>query len=146
MSVPTTAASTGRALNPALLAGVGLLLIMDVTGAFLSVSAGLSPTFLDALGPHARLSAPIPMMVALTVLVAGATRRRRGVAVPAAVLLGIAGLLAFMSGFYDGGYAAELTAGQRAYQIALVSAHLALSVLAVLRLTQLLRRPRDNRP
>ncbi|MEV1169652.1 hypothetical protein, partial [Nonomuraea sp. NPDC049784] len=81
-------------------------------------------------------------MVALTVLVAAATRRRRVVAVPAAALMAVAGVLAFMSGFYDGGYAVDLTTGQRIFQIALVSAHLGVGVLAVLRLTQLLRHSR----
>ncbi|MFI7688446.1 hypothetical protein ACIBQ6_05205 [Nonomuraea sp. NPDC049655] len=56
-------------------------------------------------------------------------------------LMAVAGVLAFVSGFYDGGYAAELTAGQRVYQIALVSAHLAVAVVAALRLAGLLRRP-----
>lgn len=140
MSDPTaTAVPAGRALDLALFAGVGLLLAMDVAGALMSVSAGLNPTFLDALGPQARLSAPIPMMMAQIVLVIGATRRRRGVAVPAAVLLAVAGVLAFLSGFYDGGYAADLTAGHRIYQIALVSGHLGVSVLAALRLARLLR-------
>ncbi|MGW2161809.1 hypothetical protein [Nonomuraea sp. NPDC001699] len=141
MSSSTTAVPAGRALNSALLGGVGVLLAMDVIGALMAVAAGLNPTFLDALGPQARLSAPIPMMVAQVVLAVGATRSRRGVAVPSAVLLAVAGVLAFVSGFYDGGYAAELTAGQRIYQIALVSAHLAVAVMAALRLAGLLRRP-----
>ncbi|MFI6602881.1 hypothetical protein ACIBHX_42080 [Nonomuraea sp. NPDC050536] len=123
-----------------LFVGVGLLLVMDLVGAFLSVSGGLNATFLDALGSQARLSAPIPMMVAQVVLVVLATRRHRGLAVPAAALLVVAGVLAFLSGFYDGGYAADLTAGQRVFQIALVSAHLGVGILALLRLTQLLRR------
>jgi hypothetical protein len=143
MSGPITAEPDGgRVLNTALLAGVGSLLAMDVAGAFLSVSAGLNPTFLDALGPQARLSAPITMMIAMTVLVAGATRRRRAVAVPSAALLAVAGVLAFVSGFFDGGYAADLTAGQRIYQIALVSGHLGVSVLASFRLARLLRAKR----
>jgi hypothetical protein len=133
-------APTARPLSSALVAGVGLLLAMDVAGAIISLSAGLSPTLLDALGPQARLSAPIPMMIAQVLLVVGATRRRRGVAVPAAALLVVAGVLAFMSGFYDGGYAADLTAGQRFFQIALVTAHLGVGVLAGFRLVRLLRR------
>ncbi|MDP4508000.1 hypothetical protein [Nonomuraea turcica] len=74
----------------------------------------------------------------MTVLVAGATRRR-AVAVPAAPLLLVAGVPAFVSGFFDGGYAADLTAGRRVYQIALVSVHLGVSVLASFRLARLLR-------
>ncbi|TMR93429.1 hypothetical protein [Nonomuraea basaltis] len=144
MSIPITAVPAGRALSTALFAGVGLLLAMDVIGAFISVSAGLNPTVLDALGPQARLSAPISMMIAQIVLVTGATRRHRGVAVPAAALLVVAGVLAFVSGFFDGGYAADLTAGQRVYQVALVSGHLGVSVLAAFRLARLLRRPRRS--
>lgn len=127
-------------IRAALFAGVGLLLVMDLVGAFLSVYGGLNATLLDALGSQARLSAPIPMMIAQIVLVICATRRHRGLAVPASALLVVAGVLAFLSGFYDGGYAADLTAGQRIYQIALVSAHLGVGLLALLRLTQLLRR------
>ncbi|GAA3153096.1 hypothetical protein [Nonomuraea roseoviolacea] len=135
----TTTHHAGRTLGIALPAGVGLLLTMDLIGAFISTSAGLNATFLDALGPQARLSAPIPMMVAQVVLVVAATGRRRALAVPAATLMVVAGVLAFVSGFYDGGYAADLTAGQRLYQIALVSAHLGVSALAAVRLARLLR-------
>ncbi|GIH46971.1 hypothetical protein SAMN05421833_106259 [Microbispora rosea] len=143
MSAPTATPATVPAARPlasALVAGVGLLIAMDVAGAIISLSAGLSPTLLDALGPQARLSAPIPMMIAQVLLVVGATRRRRGVAVPASALLIVAGVLAFMSGFYDGGYVADLTAGQRVFQIALVTAHLGVGVLAGFRLVRLLRR------
>ncbi|NUO96630.1 MAG: hypothetical protein HOW59_01725 [Nonomuraea sp.] len=136
MSVP---AAADRWLKVSLLAGVGLLLALDLAGAFISLSAGLSGTFLDALGPRARLSAPIPMMVAQVVLVAGATGRRRGLAVPASALLVVAGVLAFVSGFYDGGYAADLTGGQRIFQIILVCAHLGMGALAAIRLTRLIR-------
>ncbi|ETK36852.1 hypothetical protein [Microbispora sp. ATCC PTA-5024] len=135
-----TVAARVRSLDAVLVSGVALLLAMDVAGALISLSAGLNATLLDALGPQARLSAPIPMMIAQVVLVVGATRRHRGVAVPASALLAVAGVLAFMSGFYDGGYAADLTGGQRAFQIALVTAHLAVGVLAGLNLVRLLRR------
>ncbi|GAA0401299.1 hypothetical protein GCM10009530_61450 [Microbispora corallina] len=135
-----TAAARVHSLDAVLVSGVALLLAMDVAGALISLSAGLNATLLDALGPQARLSAPIPMMIAQVVLVVGATRRHRGVAVPASALLAVAGVLAFMSGFYDGGYAADLTGGQRAFQIALVTAHLAVGVLAGLNVVRLLRR------
>ncbi|MGW4408600.1 hypothetical protein ACWEJ6_31515 [Nonomuraea sp. NPDC004702] len=139
MSVSTTT-TTDRPLKVSLLAGVGLLLALDLAGAVISLSAGLNATFLDALGSQARLSAPIPMMVAQVILVAGATTRRRAIAAPAAGLLVVAGMLAFMSGFYDGGYAADLTGGQRIFQIVLVCAHLGVGVLAAIRLVGLLRR------
>ncbi|TKK86730.1 hypothetical protein FDA94_19915 [Herbidospora galbida] len=118
---------------------VGVLLVMDVAGAAISLSTGLNPTFLDALGPQALLSAPLPMMAAQAVLAFAVTRDRRAVAIPAAALLVVAGALAFVSGFFDGGYAAELTLGQRAFQIALITGHLALSALAGRHLVRLLR-------
>nr|WP_062338307.1 hypothetical protein [Herbidospora sakaeratensis] len=118
---------------------IGTLLVMDLVGAVMSVSAGLSNTFFEALGPTARLSAPLPMMAAQAVLAFAVTRERRAVAVPAAALLAVAGVLAFVSGFFDGGYAADLTPGQRAFQIALITGHLILSALAGLRLVRLLR-------
>jgi hypothetical protein len=139
-SLTPSATSAGRPFARAVVVTIGILLVMDVVGALISLSAGLSPTFLDALGPQARLSAPIPMMIAQVILAFAVSRRRRGVAAPAAVLLMIAGILAFMSGFSDGGYAADLTAGQRVFQVALVAGHLTMGVIAGLRLVQLLRR------
>lgn len=118
---------------------VGVLLVMDVAGAAISLSAGLHPTFFDALGSQARLSAPLPMMAAQAILAFAVTRERRAVAIPAAALLVVAGVLAFVSGFFDGGYAAELTTGQQVFQIVLVSGHLVLSALAGVRLARLLR-------
>ncbi|GAA1007278.1 hypothetical protein Aple_017740 [Acrocarpospora pleiomorpha] len=134
-----TPASAGRPFARAVVVTIGILLVMDVVGALISLSAGLSPTFLDALGPQARLSAPIPMMIAQVILAFAVSRPRRSVAVPAAVLLMIAGILAFLSGFSDGGYAADLTAAQRVLQVALVSGHLVMGVFAGLRLVKLLR-------
>jgi hypothetical protein len=144
-SVPSTsltpsAASAGRPFARAVVVIIAILLVMDVAGALISLSAGLSPSFLDALGPQARLSAPIPMMIAQVILALAVSRRRRAVAAPAAVLLMIAGILAFMSGFSDGGYAADLTAAQRVFQVALVAGHLTMGVFAGLRLVKLLRK------
>lgn len=125
---------------------VGVLLAMDVAGAGISVSAGLNAGFLEALGPTARLSAPLPMMAAQAIMAFAATRERRAVAIPATALLVVAGVLAFVSGFYDGGYAAELTTGQRAYQVALVTGHLALSLIAAVRLVRLVSGVAPTRP
>ncbi|MEW9533225.1 hypothetical protein [Microbispora sp. NPDC049125] len=138
-ALQSTSAPAGRPFALAIAVVVGLLLVMDVVGALISLQAGLSPTLLDALGPQARLSAPIPMMIAQVILVFAVTRRHRGVAIPAAILLMIAGVLAFISGFYDGGYVADLSAAERVFQIALVTGHLAMGVLAGLRLVRLLR-------
>ncbi|GAB1821617.1 hypothetical protein [Herbidospora sp. RD11066] len=140
MSLTPPVTSAGRSFAPAVVVTIGVLLVMDVVGALISVSAGLSPTFLDALGPQARLSAPIPMMIAQVVLAVAVSVRRRAVAVPAAALLMVAGLLAFLSGFSDGGYAADLTAAQRVFQLALVAGHLTMAVFAGLRLVTLLRK------
>ncbi|WP_062431177.1 hypothetical protein [Herbidospora daliensis] len=124
-----------------IVAAVGVLLVMDLVGAVLSVSTGLNATFSEALGPTARLSAPLPMMVAQAILAFAVTRERRAVAIPAAALLVVAGVLAFVSGFFDGGYTADLTPGQRTFQVTLITGHLVLSTLAGLRLTRLLRSP-----
>ncbi|MEV0237688.1 hypothetical protein [Nonomuraea sp. NPDC050786] len=124
-------------LIPALIA---LLLTMDLVGAVLSMKYGLSPTFLDALGSEARLSAPLPMMIAQVVLAFGATRRHRGVAAVCAGLLTIAGALAFISGFFDGGYGdARLTTALRLFQIALVGGHVAMGIAGGVRVAQVLR-------
>ncbi|MEV5407264.1 hypothetical protein AB0K60_00285 [Thermopolyspora sp. NPDC052614] len=143
-AVRAPATPAPRSLVSALSCGVGLLLAIDLVGAWISVAAGLNPTFLDALGPEARLSAPIPMMIAQIVMVVAATRSRRAVAIAGCLLLTIAGLVAFLSGFYDGGYAADLTPFQRVYQITLVAAHLGVSVLASAGLVRLLRRGRPT--
>ncbi|MEW1840162.1 hypothetical protein AB0392_19635 [Nonomuraea angiospora] len=127
-------------MNRPVPAFVALLLVMDVTGALISLGTGLSPTLLDALGSEARLSAPLPMMIAQAVLAFGTTRRNRGVAAVSAGLLTIAGVLAFVSGFYDGGYDdPRLTASLQLFQIALVGAHLAMGVLSGVRVVQVLR-------
>src|SRR5689334_25046661 len=106
---PGRAVARDPAHSPALISGVGLLLVLDLVGAFVAVRSGLNRTLLEALGPTARLSAPIPMMIAQVLLVVGATRAPRAVAIPCAALLGVACVLAFVSGFFDGAYAAPLT-------------------------------------
>jgi len=133
------ASSPSRAFIPALVAGVGLLYALDIAGAVVAVRSGLNPTLLDALGPTARLSAPIPMMIAQAILVLAAGGAR-AIAIPASLLLGIACVLAFVSGFFDGAYAAHLTQLQRVMQVSLVTAHLAVGVVAGLRAAALMRR------
>ena len=140
MTTADRVVSRDSAFASALTSGVGLLIVLDIVGAFVAVRSGLNRTPLEALGPTARLSAPIPMMVAQVLLVVGATRARRAVAIPCAILLGIACVLAFVSGFFDGAYAAPLAPLQRTLQITLVSAHLAVGVVAGLRAGSLLRR------
>ena len=133
------ASSPSRAFIPALVAGVGLLYALDIAGAVVAVRSGLNPTLLDALGPTARLSAPIPMMIAQAILVLAAGGAR-AIAIPASLLLGNACVLAFVSGFFDGAYAAHLTQLQRVMQVSLVTAHLAVGVVAGLRAAALMRR------
>ena len=112
------------------LAAVGLVTAVSLAGSVLAVSTGLSPTWWDAVGPTGRLSVPLPMNVALLVLAVAAGSTRRRLALPAAVLLGLASGVAVLSGLFDGGYAADLTAPQRLTQVVLVLGLTAVAVLA----------------
>ena len=110
---------------------------VSLVGAVISVRAGLSPTYLDAVGPHGYLSVPLPMTAfqVLTALAAGS--RRRPLALLGSGLLGLAVTLAVLSGFFDGGYADDrLDSAQRGYQVVLV---LSLCVVAVLAAVRFLR-------
>ena len=103
---------------------------VSLAGSLLAVATGLSAGWADAVGPTARLSVPLPMNLALVVLalVAAGTRRRLGLS--AAVLLALACTAAVVSGFFDGGYAAQLAPVERLCQVALVLGLAALGVLA----------------
>ena len=70
----------------------------------MSVTGGLSATVLDAMGPSARLSIPVPMMLAQLLVAAVASGSRRRPALVAAVLLAIVEPVCIVSGFFDGGY------------------------------------------
>ncbi|MBO3744738.1 hypothetical protein J5X84_01570 [Streptosporangiaceae bacterium NEAU-GS5] len=137
IAVPQT---TATEFTRPLVTGVGLLFAIDLAGAFTSMALGLNHGLMDALGNQARLSTPLPMIAAQAVLLFAATRRQRGLAIPATVLLGITGLLAFVSGFFDGSYAAVLATGPRLFQIVLVITALAVTFISAVRVARLSRR------
>jgi hypothetical protein len=122
------------------LCAVLVVTAVSLVGAVISVRARLSPTYLDAVGPHGYLSVPLPMTAfqVLTALAAGS--RRRPLALLGSGLLGLAVTLAVVSGFFDGGYADDrLDAAQRAYQMVLVSSLCVVAVLAAIRFLQVWR-------
>ena len=113
---------------------------VSLVGAVISVRAGLSPTYLDAVGPEGFLSVPLPMTVfqILTALAAGSHRRR--LALFGAGLLALAVTLAVVSGFFDGGYADDrLSSTQRGYQMVLVVSLCVVAVLAAVRFKRVWR-------
>jgi peptidoglycan/LPS O-acetylase OafA/YrhL len=98
------------------------LAAVSAGGAVVSVTGGLAPTLLDAMGPDARLSIPLPMMLAQVLVAAVASGRRRRPALVAGVLLAVVAPVCIVSGFFDGGYAdPALTGMQRAGQLMLVA-------------------------
>lgn len=110
---------------------------LSLGGAVISVRAGLSPTFLDAVGPHGYLSVPLPMTAfqVLTAIAAGSRRRR--FALLGSALLGLAVGVAVISGFFDGGYADDrLDPTQRGYQTVLVLSLCVLAAFAAVRFNQ----------
>jgi hypothetical protein len=129
-----------RAWLPA--AGVAAVGAVSLAGATLSVAAGLSPDLAAGLGPKARLAVPLPMLAAQLILGLLAGLRHRAVAAGAAALLGTAGVICVVSGLFDGGYGdTRLTGWQLAYQGLLVAVLAACSVLAFVRVRQVLGRP-----
>lgn len=121
--------------------GVAAVVAVSLAGAAISVASGLSPDLAAGLGPTARLAVPLPMLAAQLALGLLAGLRRRAIAATAAALLGTAGVVCVVSGFFDGGYGdARLTNDQQAYQGLLIAALATTSVLAFVRLRQVLRR------
>lgn len=119
---------------------------VSLVGAVISVRAGLSPTYLDAVGPEGFLSVPLPMTAfqVLTALAAGS--RRRPLALLGAGLLGLAVTLAVVSGFFDGGYADDrLGSAQRGYQMGLVMSLCVVAVLAAVRFQRVWRSGAEDR-
>jgi hypothetical protein len=136
----TMAADAGRrvvASSRTALYAVLVVTAVSFGGAVISVREGLSPTYLDAVGPEGHLSVPLPMTAfqVLTALVAGSGRRP--VALVGSGLLGLAVTLAVVSGFFDGGYADDrLDPAERGYQMVLV---LSLGVVAVVAASRFIR-------
>ena len=113
---------------------------LSVCGAVISVAGDLSPSLLDAMGPHGRLSVPLPMMLAQVVLAFAAGSTRRPVALIGSGLLAAALFAGVISGFFDGGYADDrLTAFEQAYQVTFVGALAMVAVVAATRFCQVLR-------
>jgi hypothetical protein len=124
----------------AVLYGVLTLAVLSVVGAVVSVAGDLSPDLLDAMGPHGRLSIPLPMMVAQVALAVAAGSRRRPLALIGSGLVAVALLAGVVSGFFDGGYGDDrLTAFQRVYQVTFVSALAVVGVVAAVRFRRVLR-------
>jgi hypothetical protein len=113
---------------------------LSVCGAAISVAGELSPSLLDAMGPHGRLSIPLPMMVAQVALAFAAGSTRRPVALIGSGLLAAALLAGVISGFFDGGYADDrLTAFERTYQVTFIGALAVVAVVAAKRFWRVLR-------
>ena len=121
-----------------MLAAVGVTAV-SLAGSLLAVAGGLNASWWDAVGPTGRLSVPLPMNVALLVLAFAAAGTRRRLALAAAALLALACSAAVVSGFFDGGYSAEMPAAQRLTQVALVLGLTVLALLAGRRVLRLLR-------
>ena len=137
MTVPEGAGRGVVTSSRTALYAVSVVTAVSLIGAVISVQAQLSPTYLDAVGPHGYLSVPLPMTAyqLLTALAAGSPSRP--LALLGSGLLGLAVALAVVSGFFDGGYADDrLDSAQRVYQMVLV---LSLCVVAVLAATRFLR-------
>jgi hypothetical protein len=122
------------------LVAVLVVTAVSLVGAVVSVSADLSPTFLDAVGPDGHLSVPLPMTLFQVVMALAAGTRRRPLALLGSGLLALATTVAVASGFFDGGYADDrLEPAQRAYQVVLVLALVAVAVLAAVRFARVWR-------
>ena len=118
----------------------GAVAVLSIVGGFVSVAADLSPDFFTAMGPTSKLSVPlVPMLPLLVVLAVLAGSRRRGLAATAGGLVGVAGAICAISGFFDGGYAAQLSPGIKAFQYLLAASLVALSVAGFSRLVTVLR-------
>lgn len=124
----------------AVLYGLLTVAALSAGGAVISVAGELSPSLLDAMGPHGRLSIPLPMMVAQVALAFAAGSRRRSLALIGSGLLAAALLAGVISGFFDGGYADDrLTAFERGYQVTFVGALAVVAIVAGTRFWLVLR-------
>ncbi len=137
----TEATATNR--EPSTLVAVGVVTVVSLVGSVVAVVTDLSATWWDAVGPTGRLSVPLPMNAALLLLAgAAAGSARPRLAQICAWLIVVATTLAVVSGAFDGGYAADLTAGQRILQVALIGSLVATGVVAARRALQV----RNGRP
>ena len=131
MTVAThTPTHTSRSRTDPLVLALLTLMLTDVVGGLLAVSADVN-TWGEAWGSQALLAAPLPMVgaqILLTVLAVRLSGRR---AVVPAVLLSMACLVSVVSGFFDGGIGNdELTTALAAYQVFLLAVTAVVGVLA----------------
>lgn len=104
-----------------------LVVALDLAGLAVRVASGAEP-LREAVLIGTPLNAPLPFVLAQGLAVAAASRHRAG----AAVLVLLCAVSA-ISGVADGSYAAALTAGERALQVALIAFTLALLAVAAAR-------------
>lgn len=141
MTTTTTTHTTAPTplLPRALVAMLGVVLLTDLVGGLVDVAADRS-TLGSAWGSHATLAAPLPMMVAQGVLVALLLRAGRRTAVIAGLLMALACVVSFVSGFFDGQLGRDdLAPGEVLFQVWLISATLVLGVVAALGVRRRLR-------
>lgn len=112
------------------LATTVVLTVVSLGGSAYAVASGLTREWWDAVGPTGRLSVPLPMNAALLVAAAITASPRRLPSLAAGALLLIASIVCVVSGFFDGGYGADLSAAQRLWQLALVAALVGTGALA----------------
>ena len=121
--------------------GVVVLAALSVGGAIISVAGGLSSTIWEAMGPTARLSIPIPMILAQLAAAWLAAGQRRRPALLGSALLAVVEPICIISGFYDGGYSdPDRSPLHVAYQLLFVATIAVVGVLAALRFISLTRR------
>lgn len=124
-----------------MLAAVAVLTLVSLLGSVVAVSTDLNDSWWDAVGPTGRLSVPLPFNIVLLVLaLAASSASRPHLATVASWLLVVATTVAVVSGAFDGGYAAELSAGQRMCQVALVLSLLGTAYVAARRSLRVSRR------
>jgi hypothetical protein len=98
-----------------------LVVALDILGLLAS-----SGSFGHAVLKGTTINAPLPFVIVQGLAVLAATRYRAGAAVLAALCL-----VSVFSGTTDGSYGADLAAGERMIQIALVTATVLLGVAAL---------------
>ncbi len=99
---------------------VVVLVVIDVVGGAIAIATDVNDGS-EAWGPEARLAAPWQMIVFQIALAGLAVGRWRRLGTGAALLLAAACLISAISGFFDGGFAAdELTGGHVAFQLLLI--------------------------
>ncbi|MDV3221189.1 hypothetical protein [Intrasporangium sp.] len=138
----TTVSSRVVPTDRSVVYGVLALATMSVAGAGISVSSGLSTTFLDAMGPVGRLSIPWTMVLFQIGMGALAASRQRVRAMAGSGFVALGLVAGIVSGFFDGGYSdPRLSVGERGYQFALI---VGLALVAGIAVRRFLRSARSD--